>query len=369
MKTKNAGISILIAMGTSLLVLALAFSTLNSIVKSLEQAASIQRSTQLFFASESGLEAAFFHHNARGSGTNFTGTNAIALTEIGATVNWQIAGLTDVTDDQAQASFATVLKENQNIRIPLYWDNSVAPSTAPVDPVTGKFAAGANVKIVFYNGIDDIPTGTGNAALTELLTKYDSFEVPLAFDFGDDADGDSGDGDRGASSNEVLIDWSFTRNNSVAGIQTFIPTENTDCTGASPGLICENQLNFNGGSQTILTSNGLINGKVLPGGVTTNLSAFWNCTDGANNGSSANCAEFQLSFRPLLEFIDTSTSAKIPGIPFMISHIPVTTLKNFPKNTYEVSSDVSLTEKFSQQISIEIPERTAVGAFDYVIFE
>jgi len=368
MKTKNPGVSILIAMGTSLLVLALAFATLSSIVKSLQQAGSIQRSTQLFFASETGLEAAFFHHNARGAGTNFTGINTITLDNIGADVNWQVDGRSDLTDHLGDPAFAGVLKENQNIRIPLHWDTSADPNIAPPNDPNGKLAAGEQINLTFYNGIEDIPVGTGNLALEELLTEFDNFEIPIAFNFGDDADGDSSDGDRGANINEVLIDWSFTRKNNVVGIQTFVPTSNTDCSNSAPGLICESQLNFNGAQQTINTNSGLIEGKVLPGGVITFLDDFWNCSDGANNGSSTNCSEYQLNFRPLLEFTNTSNGQKIPGIPYMISLNDISTT-DFPRNTYTVNSDVDLLEEFSQQLELVIPERTAVGAFDYVIFE
>jgi len=378
MKTKVEGISILVSMGTSLIVLSLAFATLASIARSIDQASNIQRSTQLFFASESGAEAAFFHNNARGAGLHFDGVNDAGVdpiedldqiaTElyhpsIDATTNWSIQARTTHRDNAIgnNAIIVDILKEGQTYKIPLQWDPASNP-LAPVPSTPGDFTSpGIDDELVFtfFETPDDIPSST---ALTEFQERYgfrdDAFD-PLQgdFDFGDNG------------AEEILIDWSITRKNNVQGVQTFIPTINQDCDQSNAnGYICENDLIPTGLTITTIDSG---EGKVLPGAIDTPLTNFWHCTAGVNETVKADetCSDYQLTIRPLLKFNDTSTGDKVPGIPFQLK---LDTGSNpavyFPQNYYTVVSDVTL-EDFSQRIELEIPIRTSIGAFDYVIFD
>ena len=160
MKNKNEGISILIAMGTSLLVLALAFATLNSIARSLEQASNIQRTTQLFFASESGVESTFFNHNARETGLLFSGTDdsqTITHSRINATTTWTLIGRsTKLTDDSSNYPiYGGIMKENETIQIPLHWDTSLTPD----NPVNNSGAPNYNsdhLSIFFFRDPEHI---------------------------------------------------------------------------------------------------------------------------------------------------------------------------------------------------------------------
>lgn len=361
MKTKNSGITIIIAMGTSLLVLALAFATLNSVAQSIEQANNIQRSTQLFFATESGLESAFFHHNARGQGLTLTATDStqtITHEEINADTAWSLTGRSTGTTS-GDAFYVDVLGENQTVQIPLQWDTSTDPSQAA--NTSGQMENAEDLTISFYRRLQ---TTGAPAALTPenadiraaLSAKIDDFVVENGtagnFDFGDAAD-------------EVLIDWSLSRKNSTTGVETFIPSANDDCANSSvsvDGFICESQLNgLSSGSLDISTANGALAGKILPGLADTNLSAFWSCSD-AGGGA---CSDYRITFRPLLAFTDSIDSSKILGIPFSIVASEGT---SFPLPDYTVSADVTQ-QFFSQAVELTIPERTSIGAFDYVIFD
>jgi len=373
MKTKEAGISIFISMGTSLLVLSLAFATLTSIARSIDQASNIQRSTQLFFASESGAEAAFFHHNSRGPGTNFTGANTtqiIAHPSVNANTNWTIQGRTSQVDNAINndATIVDILKEGQTYKIPFQWDPATNPGELP--PVNLADYGEPNrindlLEIRFFQTPADIPS---SAAKDDFEARYgfqaDAFD-PLqgSFDFGDSVDED------------ILIDWSITRKNSVQGVQTFIPVNNQDCSGyisgAGAGYICEDDIEVIATGDLRVTTSDPLPGKVLPGSKDTSLDYFWDCLAGADETVrlGETCSDYQLTIRPLLKFNDTVSGAKVPGIPFQLKlQVPGGIPTHFPLNTYTVVSDVAL-EDFSQRIEIEIPERTSIGAFDYVIFD
>lgn len=351
--------------------LSLAFATLNSITRSLDQASNIQRSTQLFFASESGAEAAFFHHNARTPGVNFTGAHAsqsINHSSIDADTTWTIQGRTSTIDGTSNndATIVDILQEGQTLKIPLRWDSSANPTADPPQVDPGQYAAPNNttdnLDLTFYIDPDDI---SASSALDAFNAKYnfesDAFDTLAdGFNFGN------------PTGNNILIDWSLSRKNNNKGIQTFIPTDNKDCTGfgATPGYICENDFvtMTSGGLQ--LDTNDTISGKVLPGSYDLDVDDFWNCTaDSVTADIGDVCTDFQITFRPLLQFYDTIGLDKIPGLPY---ELKLTTgsssTKPFPQSTYTVISDVAL-EDFSQKITIEVPEKTSIGAFDYVIFD
>lgn len=375
MKTKAAGISIFISMGTSLLVLSLAFATLTSIGRSVEQASNIQRSTQLFFASESGAEAAFFHHNSRGPGTNFTGTHSsqmIAHPSINASTNWTIEGRTNKVDNAINhdAMFVDILKEGQTFKIPFQWDRSTNPGETPPQVSVSRYDAPNSTDkfvLTFFQTPEDMPN---SPALVDFQERYGfqsgTFD-PLtgSFDFGNSGDA------------EILIDWSVTRKNNVQGIQTFIPINNQSCTGyvsgPGAGYICENDIQLIASGGLIIRSDNAIPGKVLPGSKDDSLDYFWSCIpSGGSNPPlrlGETCSDYQLTIRTLLKLNDTATGTKVPGIPFQLKlEVDGSVPTHFPLNNYTVVSDVTQ-EDFSQRIEIEVPERTSIGAFDYVIFD
>lgn len=337
-RIKNPGISLLISLGTSTLVLIGAMYTIISVKKSLENSENIERSTQLFFATESGIEAAFFHHNARGAGTTLTDpSQTIEHPSISITNTWELKGRTERQDDNSNYSLMSLLKEGQSIQIPLHWD----ASTKPTDIVTtGKLNSGDEIAFVFHEESSDLTTGESKD-LFEI--KYGA--IPLInIDFNH-------------VDTEVLVDWSFARTHSTEGIQTFSPTKNNDCQNIDLGFICEDQLN----TDPEISSNISIDGRILPGNINTTLDNFFDCTD-AGGGT---CSDYMLTFRSLLQYKQSDSDEKITGIPF---EIYTTNDKAFPKETYTVSSNVTL-NNFSQTTELTVPERTAIGAFNYVIFD
>ena len=342
-KHKHDGVSLLVALGGSLLVLAIAMATLISISKSLEQSSSIERSTKIFFAAESGIEAAFFHHNARGAGTHFPNgdiQNAgnypqqISHLSDSVTNKWEIEGRFD--------PIIGLLSENQTVQIPLHWDSSVDPWG---DPALNEdsLANPDTLTLTFYDESSDM--GSFQTVFEE---AYDAITINTGtFDFND-------------VDNEILIDWSLARTHSTGGIQTFSPTFSggDDCeAGDADGFVCENELGIN----STITLDDSTSGRILPGNTSTTLEDFFDCAGGGS------CSNYVLTFRPLLKFESTGGD-KVLGIPFSVEASSGGSSAEVPSNLYTVTSEVSI-DDFSQAISIEVPERTAIGAFDYVIFD
>ncbi len=374
-KTKNEGISLLIALGGSFLVLLVAFATLLSIDKMLSQMASLERSTKLFFAAESGVEAAFYHHNSRGVGVDFedigsTG-NSQKIPHLSGSINaeWTIDGRSDDIDDggDVNAPIIGLLKEGQTVQIPLSWDDASTPKD---DSSVGKVGGSPShyFKLEFYNDSDDM-AATEEAIFENLFGKRVS--IPADFDFGKD----SSDGD------EILIDWNLSRKDDTKGIQTFSPLEN-DC-NQDEDFICEDLIS-QAGQKVAISSNNSFDfkapfdrkGRVLPGLGEVTLKDFMECAD-SERTNNISCSNYILTFRPLLKFSDTNKTpddatddTKIPGIPYIITAGSDNSTETvpIPKQNYRV--DVLVSEgDFSQRVSIEIPEKTAIGAFDYVIFD
>lgn len=364
MKNKKQGISLIIAIGSSLLVLFISFSTLDTIGKALDQAYNVQRSTQAFFASESGIEAAFFHHNARGPGLNLVNPTSskqqIYHDSIQTQTEWQVVGRTsNVTSSPNNFPFlAGVIRENESVQISYRWDNSDEPDES-VNMQDISRSPDNEINVTFYADTDDMD----NVAEALVEAEYGNVSIPTGFDFGD-------------TNNEILFDWSISRNSDV-GVETFIPDGtadrsdsfdgNVDCNDSITvtGFICDNQINSLSGSGLFFGSNSTtIHGSIRPTGTETTLTNFWGCLDGTG------CGDYKLTIRPVLKFIDTdgtvttSDDTKIIGIPYMIS----TRTDHFPKPVYTVIADVSQ-EDFSQRIELDVREKTAIGAFNYVIFD
>lgn len=313
MKNKNIkhkGISLIISLGTSFIVLGVVMVILLAVSRSLEQSANLERANQVFFATESGVEAAFFHHNSRGSGANFVTDGSsenpgqrIRHTVVGALSNWKIEG--------RSASFSSLLKEDQNVQIPFFWDAAVIPTEPPTE--TSLSFGSESFTLAFSN---------------------DGF--PVGFDFGDIED-------------EVLIDWKMSRK-TAEGVQTFLPEDTGGCEGGT-AFICESDL------PATITSGDSINGRQQP------------CTQADNCPTTlvqflSEGSNFKLSFKPLLSFESDDGTQKIPGIPFTLT----TGGTEVPRDEYKIVADISLGD-FTQKMELTIPEKTSIGSFDYVIFD
>jgi len=350
-----------------MIVLGVAVSTMESVTKSLEQSADTERSTQLFFASEAGIEAAFFHHDARGQGVQMTGDQAglkLSLPGTSAKTLWSIVGRSQLKkDDNTTPVFAGILKEFQTISIPLSWDVSTT-STAIKDKqkgVDGTTAGNDDLLISFFNEPSDAGDNNIENYLKTLLGE--NARKSSEIDFGKD----STDGD------EILIDWAFSRKHSVKGIQTFSPIERNDCTGTEMGFICEGDVSNSLTTFTNINTKNSVHGRILPGNIsyeddnTITLDNFFECDD-STVGAGESCSDYKIMIRSLLKYEDSGDSTKrIAGIPFFIEEIS-NGGTDLPKDSYLISSSVTMGD-FVQDIELKIPERTAIGAFDYVIFD
>lgn len=312
----------LISLGISFLVLGIALSVVASIDRAVQRSADLGRANQVFFSAESGFEAAFFHHNARGQGVHFEtadDSQSITHSETASVVAWEISGRED--------PISGVLKERQKIQIPLFWDDSANPTEEPPIDDDGNF---------------DPTHDQAGALLNDFELVFTDDDIPADFDFG-----------LASGEDAVLIDWALSREHAVDGLQTFVPALGSDGTacGLDTEFICQDVFLLSGGATII--SDGSVQGEILPGRTDTPLSAFL---------SDVDSQKFILSFQPLLPFEDTDGS-KIPGIPFTLDADT-----ELPKDTYRINAEVSI-GSFSKIITAEVPERTTIGAFDYVIFD
>jgi hypothetical protein len=307
---------------------------ITSIGKSLDQTNNIARSNQLFFATESGKEAAFFHHNVRGAGVHLTPSEVVPQKQIikhnsiGADVKWEINGRTASAED-----FFGEIHENEKITIPLYYDNSgsdvEAENTLGIGPVNRR-----SVELSF--SIPDSPT----------------------FDFGTD---------NTSEGNKVLIVWSVSRIHSTKGVQTFIPITNISgdpCADKGDSwFYCKSDLIGLPAAEKHFPVYGIIDfyennilGKILPGETPTDLQTFIT--------GDANTSKYELSFQSVLPFTDI-TGNKIDHINFVIKKDNSTAI---PKNTYTITSQVDFGD-FKKTITTEVKEKPSIGAFDYMIFQ
>lgn len=344
MKRKNPGVSLVVVLGISFAVLGIAMATLSSVSKGLEQGTAIERSNQIFFAAESGVEAALFHHNARGQGVDFPSSDALVdddfpqhifLPASSATVAWKIEG----RDKPVEG----IMHENQTIEIPFFWDDSENPTEEqPIDENDN------------FN-----PEHDHAGKLTEAFSlTFDTSneKIPRPFDFG-------------SAENEVFLDWSISRRHVDDGFQTFLPDKAgvAICAEGST-FVCEEEFLTDNTFVIDSVVNSEMSGKIFPGNAGITLGTFLLLNDD-------DFSMFKLSFKPLLPFShlgvvdEDGDDAKIAGIPFEFDHVGAgVDVITVPKSIYTVTSEVSIGD-FARTISLDIPEKTTTKGFNYVIFD
>jgi len=205
-KTKNPGISLLIAFGISLLILGIALAVLLSVGKTVGQVANIERSNQIFFAAESGVEAALLHRSIRGDGVEFADeeqeSQQLGHGSVFATTKWNLEG--------RSKPVMGVLAEYGRIEVPLYWDNAEEPTE--------------DVEIHNMEGKD----------IEDIEIVFDTEQIEdEEFDFGIDSQGIGPGGeeeDRIIAENKIpeggylqtVLDWNISRIES-GSLQTLMP--------------------------------------------------------------------------------------------------------------------------------------------------
>lgn len=343
MKLKNPGISLFISLGISFTVLSIAMAIMVSISRSLRQSTTIERSNQVFFAAESGIESAFFHHNARGQGTHFVTTpvpdsQKISHPGSSAEVEWSIDGRTSGTALNPDPIIG-LLQEGERVQVKFYADSATNPSQAP--SITTYFPN--DFELTFYEEITDSEGDIGEEALYE---KYGAIDIS-GFDF--DADSD-----------DTLIDWNFSGQRKSEDLFDTLRVEDKRESLTSSSLENEDKCdgsflcvgNIFGFGPTFDTS---LEGRIFPyeGGseLRESIQTFVSEHDNVT-----------FAFQPLQRF--ESGGTKIPGIPFAI----LTGTTPVPRDKYTVTANVSIGD-FYKTISLDVKESASIGAFDYVIFD
>ena len=336
-KTKNSGISLLISLGVSLMVLGVSVSILESVARTTEQSAGIERSNQLFFAAESGIEAALFHKNARDSAVDFdvSADTEISHSHTSAKVDWSVSSRDNPV--------VGILKEGQSVQIPLFWDSAAAPSTSPTDVSASSFS------INFFNKITS--SETADSAEEKIFKNFGVFDL-TTFDFGTNED-------------KILIDWSVSRTNETTGVREVwrphSPNDNL-CTGDT-SFICRDEFNSDDIS---IDSDENLEGKLYP--CVADQSQSEDCKRDLNVFVDSTAAsDFQINLRSLLSYTSVDESSKIRGIPFSISD-GSTTAVAIPKPEFEVAAEVEIGD-IVHEMSKTFLEKITIGAFDYLIFD
>lgn len=333
-RTKQPGISMIIGLAISFIVLGITLSILFLSEKYREQSQNINLSNQTFFTLESGQEAAIFHHNARGQGLHFPGNiddvpdSQIAEISPTNTAKWIVRGR---TDNLGNDDFLTgILKENQAVQIPFFWDDSSdIESTPDIENITNN-----TFRLTFgRRAFDENGNPTG-----DILIEND-------FDFG-------------AENEEVLINWSLSKTDDSDVTTTFIPRSNLGLflkcgtVGTTTGFFCEGNI-----GETI-SSDIDIPGYIIPGGILnpTTLQDFYADDD-------IDRAKFMLLFQPVLPFTDSNGTDKIQGIPWKLELI-----EGFPKHYYEIEVQANI-GNFQKTLRRNIFEKTSSQGLDTVILD
>lgn len=376
-KYKNQGISLPLAFITSMLVLILALYTLNSISRSFERTVGIERSNKVFFAAESGVEAAFFHKNSRIKGAHFdweswknTGNNLCKdnPTELECP-NWLKTTRLNHADTSTEARwrlltrfqptgagdrvYSGVLREYETIEIPFYYDG------APLSTNTG--------------------TTEDRLESTSITVNFPKI-APTGFDFGDQRTIAPPVGGNPPEENLVqrkerpVIDWSLSKLHATNGVQTFIPDTDLGNPCYKDGtlvprsmLICEDNLRPETATSTITitlnlsTVTGRVQPCLTPGGCATNLQSFFDGVDSS---------QYKLRLQSLLPYTDEGSGDKIANIPFTITLPDPGGGSEFelPTNTYTIVSKVTK-DDYTKEVSFTVNESAGIGAFNYVIFD
>ncbi|MCF7846568.1 MAG: hypothetical protein K9M51_00615 [Candidatus Gracilibacteria bacterium] len=324
MKPKNAGISLIIALVTSFFLLGVTLEVLRLAGVSLERAQFLTRGNQVFYAAESGLEAAFFHHNARGQGVDFGSLDdagnaqMISVLDDTISVEWTVDGRSASSDPSTG-----VLHEYETVQIPLFWDGAADP-TEEINLID---IENNHLEVMFDTPSTDIllPGGVDRVMVTWELKKIEK---------------DAGE--------------------NIKEITTFVPTSTAvedPCEGSFPvghSFFCASDLNA--GNKSFQSTDALP-GKVLPGEVETDLLDFYDAISGY---------EYVLTLRSVGGLDAASGVDKIQSLHFSVD--TVTAQGDLPLPEYQAKARVS-TGDFQKTIAVTIPERAVMGVFDSVIFD
>lgn len=358
---RKKGISLIVSVVVSFFVLAMTMAILVSVNKSLQSAVGLERFNQATFAAEAGMEAAFFHHNARGQGVHFGDVTSVGSDQTisfpDGDVQWSILGRTDDQGLTSNRVLTGVLLEDQTVTIPLYFDNTASVGENP-NTISNGFADIENDFELRFGRYLFSPNGS---------VSSDSY-IDLNFDFA-------------ADENDPVINWSLSRFNDDEKLQTFIPMSILDqgrlnCEKGntyfplSTGYVCRDHLSGLGSSSYVsVNTTQAIMGKILPGDNQATLNQFVNGSDLYVGSGSNNERKFTLNFRPLMPFEDIDGN-KIKGIPWAIvmQSLPGTAA-GIPKPYYEAEVLAVDQNNYRRYVRTTIMEETAVGVLDVLTLE
>lgn len=374
LKQKVEGISLIVSLGASLLVLAMGIGIITSVEKSHQRSVDIENSIQFFYGSESSIEAALFHKKARGKGAHFPDVADTADAQKLDFYNgslftrWKLFGRAGIGTDP----IIGMLREGEAVELPLFWDRAATPEL-PED--IEAFGAGDDFTLTFYRSsqhmLGDINTpGTTEYKFVEEFGEIDdSFRFPTSDPIGDG----------------ILIDWDMSRIETNVASQTFAVSENSErkyCTGgiatnpdphASPAEkthnFCKSHFNSNT-SISLDADNAATPGKVNhrfrpdpPGDAPYTLGDAGGF-EGFNAFDDPAFENFQLSFNSGFVQYANGTD-KLRGIPYTIE----TNNKDVPTPYYQIVAEVDKVDKFNQRLEIQLKEEVANKNFRYVIFD
>ncbi|HEY5714489.1 MAG TPA: hypothetical protein VIT68_04010, partial [Candidatus Gracilibacteria bacterium] len=212
MHTKSPGVSIVIAMGVSLFISSLVLGTMISIGRSFDREVDMGRSLQFYYASESGIESALFHKNARGKGLHLPAQTVSdqalqSLALLGGDINtsWNLEG--------RASELVGLLEDGRPLEISLFRQIDQSIADTPTSTVED-FDDTLDFEVNFYERSLDMPTDLQNA-FTQRFGTVDLKDYPFIK----------------IATDEPYMDWSAKRLGSL-GYEIFRPE------GDDTGAIC-----------------------------------------------------------------------------------------------------------------------------------
>ncbi len=354
MQFKVPGISLLLSLGVSLLMVLMALGLLSSLERSFEREITVERSLQFYYALEGGIENALFHKNARGKGTHMPGNSEQVLddsAESALKTTWEI--------DAQENPLSGLLREGDSLEIPLSIPKSIDIENDKFEEKTQNLSSNDSFILQVYKSTDDMPA--------EVKTSFESRFGRIDF--------------KNVSfpeSSNPLIGWHISRTDKTTGKKELFRPPN-----AEEGSLCGNALDSD-----------KISFRLCPEDLNSNTNQSWTTLDSTSDGlgrkEGLNNADVEMI--GLQDFLDfkgnfdfkihlftlgsfegaTSEGAKkIEGIPFSLTlnSRAESSSEGFGSDFFTINATVQEGSDFAREVEIKLPEKAPNTLFNYIILE
>jgi len=370
MKQKAEGISLLVALGASMLVMAMAMGIMSSVERSFMRSVDIENSLMFFYGSEAGIEAALFHKKARGRGSQFNCIDCIVeerqlgFYNNGMKTTWDLTARTD--------KYIGLMKEGEVLEIPLFWDGATSPSDIPVsvEPLNEErfLNTGTSLKFAIGMRVDspDSPSPQNDLSSyftdVEFIAKHGILEnaaATIAYD---------------TSRPEPFITWSLqgkTDSERLSleldpffnGVGDPVYCHTTETRSKfCPDFTGSIEQSFTDISDPTTPALSRVNGKIADDG---DPEVFYHPSDMFQDSPKEPAGKDFTGTKEILLTIsaDTMDLEKSRGLPYVIQSDT-----EIPMPYYDITATVNA-KKFNQRLVLKLKESVSNQSFKYVIFD